>query len=142
MKTFSLFIGMFLAVVVIAVLLLVFGVKFGRPSAASAAVYNPATEVMMTGTIQEVQDFTCPVSEREVGRHLQLQTADGLVQVHLLPSRILRSQRVEFKAGERVEVIGSKTRLLGQDGLIAREVVLGTHTFTFRDQKGTVLMQQ
>jgi len=141
MKTFSLFIGMFLAVVVSAVLLLVFGVSFGRPSAASA-LYNPATEISITGTIEEVQDFTCPVSGREVGRHLQLQTEDGIVQVHLLPSRILRSQRVEFKPGERIAVIGSKTHLLGKDAVIAREVIRGSDMFVFRDKSGSVMMQQ
>jgi hypothetical protein len=143
MKAFSLFIGMFLAVVVIAVLLLVFGVRFGRPSAAmGAALYNPATETSITGVVQEVQDFTCAVSEREVGRHLLLRTTDGVVQVHLLPSRVLRAQHVEFKPGERVAVTGSKTRLLGMDALIAREVVRGTDTFMLRDKAGSVMMQQ
>jgi hypothetical protein len=141
MKTFSLLIGMFLAVVVIAVLLLVFGANFGRPSPASA-LYNPANEISLTGTIAEVQDFTCPISGREIGRHLQLQTGDGIVQVHLLPSRILRGQRVDFKPGDHIAVIGSKTHLLGKDAVIAREVIRGPDTFVFRDKSGSVLMQQ
>ena len=142
MKLSSLFIGMIFAVAVIAVLLMVFGVSFHRPLAQGAALYNPANEVVVRGVVQEVQEFACPVSEGEMGDHLLLKTGDGVVQVHLAPARIMRSQNLKFAPGDQIEVVGSKFRFQGQNGLIAREVIRGNESFIFRDPQGKLLMMQ
>jgi hypothetical protein len=141
MKPFSIFLGLFLSIVVIAVLLVAFGVKM-RPADQAATAYNPAAETSLTGTVREIDDFTCPVAESEVGRHLWLQTAGGVVRVHLAPSRILRGQHIDFSPGERIQVIGAKARVQGADDLIAREIVRGQESFIFRDHQGKLFMQQ
>jgi hypothetical protein len=142
MKLSSLFIGLIFAVVVIAVLLMVFGVSFHRPLAQGAALYNPANEVVVRGAVQEIQEFACPVGEGEMGTHLMLKTGDGVVQVHLAPSRIMRSQNLTFAPGDQIEVVGSKFRFQGQDGLIAREIIRGNESYIFRDSQGKLLMMQ
>ncbi|MBZ5705722.1 MAG: hypothetical protein LAN63_10240 [Acidobacteriia bacterium] len=142
MKLSSLFIGMIFAVAVIAVLLMVFGVSFHRPLAQGAALYNPANEVVVRGVVQEVQEFACPVSEGEMGDHLLLKTGDGVVQVHLAPARIMRSQNLKFAPGDQIEVVGSKIRFHGNDDLIAREIIRGNESITFRDSQGKLLMMQ
>ena len=143
MKPFSIFLGLFLSTVVIAVLLVAFGVKINsRPADPAAAAYNPAAETSLTGTVRETNDFTCPVAESEVGRHLWLQTPGGAVRVHLAPSRILRSQHIDFSPGERIQVIGARARVQGADDLIAREIVRGDESFIFRDHQGKLIMQQ
>ncbi len=143
MRLSSFLFGAVLAVVVIAVLLLVSGVTFERavPSQ-GAALYNPANEVVLRGVVQETQDFACPVSEGEVGSHLMLQTADGVVQVHLAPGRIMRSQNISFVRGEQVAVVGSRIRFRGKNDLIAREITRGNESLVFRDHAGKLMLVQ
>ncbi|HLK34867.1 MAG TPA: hypothetical protein VKT29_17350 [Terriglobales bacterium] len=142
MKPFSLLLGTILSVAVIAVLLLTFGVKPRGPTEQGAALYNIATETTLQGEVRAVEDFTCPVSESEIGRHLRLQTSSGLVQVHLAPARVMRSQKFSFAPGDKIEVLGSKIRLQGQDSLIAREITRGNESFFIRDREGKLLLIQ
>lgn len=143
MKTISLLYGMVFAIVVTAALLLVLGVSFHRPAPAQgAALYNPANEVVLKGVVQEVQEFDCPVSEGELGSHLMLKTANGVVQVHLAPVRIMQGQQLTFAPGDQVEVVGSKIRLSGTNGLIAREITRGNESIIFRDREGKLMLVQ
>jgi len=142
MKPFSLLLGTILSVAVIAVLLLTFGVKPRGPTEQGVALYNTATETTLQGEVRAVEDFTCPVSESEIGRHLRLQTSSGLVQVHLAPARVMRSQKFSFAPGDKIEVLGSKIRLQGQDSLIAREITRGNESFFIRDREGKLLLIQ
>ena len=143
MKLLSLVWGLVFAVVVICVLLLVFGVSFRRPSAVQgAALYNPANEATVKGSVQQVEEVDCPVSEGELETHLTLQTADGVVEVHLAPARLLRSQKISFTPGDQLEVVGSKVRLSWQNGIIAREITRGNESIIFRDHDGKLLLVQ
>jgi hypothetical protein len=143
MKLSSLLYGMVFAVVVISVLLLVLGVNFHPPSSVQgAALYNPANEVTTSGVVREVQEFDCPVSEGELGSHLLLKTADGVTQIHLAPVRIMSGQNLHFARGDQLQVVGSKVRIAGQNGIIAREITRGSETFTLRDREGKLLLTQ
>ncbi len=143
MKISSLLYGMGFAVVVIVVLLLIMGVGFHRPvSAQGAALYNAADEVVVSGLVQEVQEFDCPVSEGELATHLMLKTANGVVQVHLAPVRIMSGQKLSFAPGDQIQVVGAKLRLNGTKGVIAREISRGSETFIFRDNEGKLLLVQ
>ena len=141
MKPFSLLLGSILSVAVIAVLLLTFGVKPG-PSEQGAALYNLSTETTMKGTVGAVEDYTCPVSENEIGRHLRLQTATGMMEIHLAPARVMRSQKFTFSPGDQIEVLGSKVKIQGQESIIAREVTRGSESFFIRDREGKLLLIQ
>lgn len=143
MKLKSLLYGMAFAVVILAVLLLVMGVNFQRPSSVQgAALYNSADEITVTGTVQEVQEFDCPVSEGELGSHLLLKTSNGAVLVHLAPVRIMSGQQLSFAPGDQLKVIGAKVRVAGKSGIIAREIVRGNEDLVFRDNAGHLLMVQ
>ena len=143
MRMQSLLYGMAFAVVILAVLLLVLGVNFQRPSPAQgAALYKAANEVTLNGVVQDVEDFDCPVSENELGSHLLLKTADGTVLVHLAPVRIMTGQKLKFAPGDQIEVIGAKVRVAGKSGVIAREIVRGNEDLVFRDNVGNLLMVQ
>lgn len=143
MRMQSLLYGMAFAVVILAVLLLVLGVNFQRPATIQgAALYNPANEVTVRGVVQEIQEFDCPVSEGELGSHLLLKTADGVIQVHLAPVRIMTGQKLSFAPGDQIEVIGAKVKVAGKNGLIAREITRGNESLVFRDRNGVLLMVQ
>jgi hypothetical protein len=131
------------ALLFLAVLLLVLGVNFRPPiTAHGASLYNPATEVTVKGNVEKVLDFTCPVSDGEMGSHLLLKTAHGIIQVHLAPGRVMRSQRLSFAPGDQLTVIGSRVRALGTRDLIAREIIRGQEDFIFRDRAGNLLLVQ
>lgn len=143
MKISSLLYGVVAAAVVIFVLLLILGVSFHRPvSAQGAALYNAADELVVRGFVKEVQEFDCPVSEGELASHLMLKTADGVLQVHLAPVRIMAGQKLSFAPGDQLEVVGSKIRLNGENGVIAREITRGNESFIFRDREGKLLLVQ
>lgn len=142
MKPFSLLLGTILSVAVLAMLLLTFGVKPRGPSEQGAALYNVATETKIKGVVGAVEDFTCAVSESEIGRHLRVQTASGTTQVHLAPARVMRSQKFNFAPGDQIEVLGSKVSLQGQESVIAREITRGNESFFIRDREGKLLLVQ
>ena len=143
MKISSLLYGLVFAVVVISVLLLIAGVGFHRPvTVQGAALYNAANETAVKGVVEEVQEFDCPVSEGELGSHLLLKTTDGVLQVHLAPVRIMAGQGLKFAPGDQIEVVGAKVRLLGKNGLIAREITRGNESYIFRDHEGKLLLTQ
>ncbi|HKW25924.1 MAG TPA: hypothetical protein VJN48_09075 [Terriglobales bacterium] len=142
MKPFSLLLGSILSVAVIAVLLLTFGMKPGGPTEQGAALYNVASETTIKGTVRAVEDYTCPVSENEMGRHLRLQTATGTMEIHLAPARVMRSQKFSLSPGDQIEVLGSKMKMQGQESIIAREVTRGNDSFFIRDREGKLLLIQ
>jgi DNA/RNA endonuclease YhcR with UshA esterase domain len=120
-------------VVLILVLSAVNPKKTGEPLA-----YNPANEVKTSGTVEEVQEFYCPVTD-DRGAHVKLHTSSGTVLVHVAIARFLRSQEIVFNKGDRLEVVGSKLRFDGKDSIIAREIARGDERFFFRDPSGNPL---
>lgn len=143
MNLSSLLLAMFCAVVLFAVLLLSVGGSFHQPPAAQGAkLYNPANEVLLTGKVMETRDFACPVSEGELGSHVMLQTADGIVKIHLAPGRIMRSQKIQFTPGEEISVVGAKVRLFGEDDVIARQITRGNEQIFVRDPEGKLMLVQ
>jgi hypothetical protein len=143
MKLSSLFLAGLCTVGVLAVLLLVLGVNFQRPiPMQGAGLYNPANELVVKGVVAEVRDFACPVGEGEVGTHLMLKTADRVVQVHLAPGRIMRSQKIKYSPGDQIDVLGAKMRFRESTDLIAREITRGNETIVFRDSVGKLMLVQ
>lgn len=138
MKPFSIFFGILAAVLVIAFLLLVFGVRF----TSDVMAYNPANEIVATGVVTGAEEFACPAGEGELGAHVLLKTADKTYEIHLAPSRIMRSVKWDFKDGQQIEVRGAKVRFRGKEGLIARQITRGDEIFTFRDADGKMLIRQ
>lgn len=139
MKTSSFLFGLVLAVAVICVLLLTFGVSF---RGAGPVKYNAASETKTSGVVESTQDFACPVSDGEIGSHVKIRTSSGIVQVHLAPGRIMRAHSIRFSPGEKIEVIGSKVRYQGDDDVIAREIIRGTDFYAIRDSNGKLLLAQ
>lgn len=138
MKSFSLLFGTLGAVVVIAGLLLVFGVRF----TSDLMSYDPAKEVLVKGTVTGLAEFACPADDGELGRHLTLKTADHEYEVHLAAARIMRGVGWQFKPGDIIEVRGALVRFRGKEGLLARQITVGNNIYTFRDPAGKLLITQ
>jgi hypothetical protein len=142
MKLSSIFLATFCAIVLIAVLMLMLGINVHRVPAQGAKLYNPGTEVTIKGVVADVKDFACPVSEGEMGSHLMLKTGEEMVQVHLAPGRIMRSNKLSFGTGDQLTVIGSKVQLYGNKDVIAREIIRGNEDFVLRDREGNSMLVQ
>jgi hypothetical protein len=98
-------------------------------------IYNPATEMTFSGTVQEVKSVPGPANGPG-GVHLVVRTDAGVQDVHLGPAAYIESQKFAFAAGDAVTVTGSKVTVNGQDAVIAREVKKGDQVLTLRDARG------
>ncbi len=97
--------------------------------------YNAANETTLVGTVEDVQEFYCPVTENS-GTHIVLRTEHGTVLVHVAIARFLREHDFAIRPGDRVQVSGAKIRFRNQEGMIAREIVRGDEVFTLRNTSG------
>ncbi len=97
--------------------------------------YNAANETTLVGTVEDVQEFYCPVTE-DRGTHIVLRTEHGTVLVHVAIARFLREHDFAIRPGDRVQVSGAKIRFRNQEGMIAREIVRGDEVFTLRNTSG------
>ncbi len=99
--------------------------------------YDPATEVTVTGKVEEVQQISR--NGGWGGTHLTLKTKDETLDVHLGPSAFVADQGFTFAKGDQLEVTGSKTAYAGKGALVARTVKKGDKTLTLRDSSGIPL---
>jgi hypothetical protein len=100
--------------------------------------YLASNEITTTGTVEEVQEFFCPVTE-DRGTHVMLKTDTGRMLVHVSIARFMREHQLAIQKGDRLQVRGAKIHFHGKEGLIAREIVRGDEVFTFRDSAGKPL---
>jgi len=106
------------------------------PPNSNVPKYNPATEGVYKGTVQEVRDRECPMSGG-MGSHLVVKLADNnTIEIHLAPTRFVKSYEVVFSKGDQIEVTGSMVKFEGVDTIFAREIKRGNDTFMFRDKDG------
>ncbi len=97
--------------------------------------YDPATEITVKGTVETLKTIS---GQRGMwrGTHLILKTESGEFDVHLGPATYLKEKNFEFAKGDKIEVIGSKTRYQEKDAIIAREVKQGERVLVLRDDRG------
>ncbi len=97
-------------------------------------LYDVKSEVKITGTVQEVQQFSG--RSGGTGTHLVLSTDAGTLDVHVGPTAYIAQQQFSFAKGDSIEVLGSKINLSGTDTLLAREITKGGKTLSLRDKDG------
>ena len=98
--------------------------------------YNSAQEQTFNGTVQEVREYRCPVSGT-IGSHISVKNISGTVEVHLAPATFLKQYGIVLQQGDHVSVTGVKFIFDGKTAIMARTIVAGQNTFTFRDAKGS-----
>lgn len=123
--------------------LLVARVAAAQQSPASAPKYDPATEVTVKGTVEEIQDFECPVSGG-IGAHMMLRVEDKekgtrVIVVHLAPRKFLDDFGIKVAKGDQWKVIGAKVQMNGQEAILARIIDGSAGIFTFRNPEGRPL---
>jgi hypothetical protein len=107
----------------------------GTPSA-TVPKYDPATEAVFKGTVQEIRDRQCPVSGG-LGSHVVLKLENGnTIEVHLATKKFVDEYELVFNVGDQLEVTGSKVIFEGVETIFAREVKRGNDVYVFRDKNG------
>jgi hypothetical protein len=97
--------------------------------------YDAATETILKVAVQELK-FVPPTGAKPVA-YLVTKNGQDSVQIFLCPKSFLDAMGVDFKAGEEIQVTGSKVKQDGADLILAREVVVkGGDTLTLRFKDG------
>lgn len=102
------------------------------------ARYDLATVQTVSGTITAVDTLPSP---RGVGGglHVELQTAEKTLSVHLGPRTYLEAKSLTLAVGDRITVTGSLVSYQGAPALLAASVTRGTLTVQMRDSTGVPL---
>ena len=100
--------------------------------------YDPATETAVKGTVQELK-LVPPTGAKSIA-YLMTKTGPDkekdTVQIFLCPKSFLDQMGITFKADEAIQVTGSKVKQDGADLILAREMLKGGETLTFRFPDG------
>lgn len=106
------------------------------PGSSYERLYNPQTVETISGVVVSVNRFT-PIGGRSYGVHAMVKTEKETLSVHLGPAWFIDNQESEIKAGDKVEIKGSRITYEGKPAIIAAEVTMGNETLTLRDAGGT-----
>lgn len=96
--------------------------------------YNPATEATLKGSVETLK-FVPPDSPKAIA-YLVMKSGDSSLDIYLCPKSFLDQMGVVFKAGDAIELIGSKITQAGSDLTLAREVTRDGDTLTLRFKDG------
>jgi hypothetical protein len=103
----------------------------------SSAVYKPAEEIVLSGTILHVVSMQGPDG---FGVHFDLKTANGLVNVHVAPALYIGEQNAFFFADEQIELTGVKMFVDGNKSFVVRSIKkVDGKTLLLRNEDGKPL---
>lgn len=110
------------------------GPGMGMGGGMGPRLYNPQTVTTVKGQVEKLEELT--MGGNMAFREVILKTDQGSLKVHLGPGWYLDEKKFVLKAGDTVEVTGSKVTLNNQPALIAREVEVNGATLKLRDDQG------
>jgi len=97
--------------------------------------YDLHTETKTDGVIDEVNQLS--VGNRKDFTELIVKNGDNKLHIYVCPKPFQDEIGVSFSKGDHVVVTGSKVKQDTSEVILARELVKGTDTLMFRDNKGT-----
>lgn len=103
--------------------------------AQTAPKYDPGTETTLKMTVAEMK-FVPPSGAKPVAYLVQKSSDKDAAEIFLCPKKFLDDMGIAFRPDDEIQVTGSKVKQEGADLILAREVVKGGETFTFRFQDG------
>jgi len=107
-----------------------------KPSTDAAAPpkYDSQTETKTKGVIEEIKIFS--LGKRTDYTEAIIKNGDAMLQIYLSPKPFQDEMGISFAKGDEIAVTGSKVKQEDADVILAREIVKGTDTLMFRDDKG------
>ena len=98
--------------------------------------YDTATVETLQGTVTRIDTLQSRMNSAMQGIHLQLDTGDETIEVHLGPLVYLRQEAVTLAVGNDIRVRGSRVTLNDAPALIAAELHHGDASWMLRDDDG------
>jgi hypothetical protein len=77
-----------------------------------------------------------PLGTRKDFTELIIKNGEDKVHIYVCPKPFQEEMGISFSKGDEIAVTGSKVKQEASDVILAREVVKGTDTLLFRDDKG------
>ncbi len=105
-----------------------------HPEDSSLAKYDLHTETKTDGLIDEVNQLS--VGGRKDFIELIIKRGDDKLHIYVCPKPFQDEIGLSLGKGDRVEVTGSKVKQEASEVILARELIKGTDTLMFRDDKG------
>ena len=96
--------------------------------------YDLHTETKVKGAVDEINPL--PFGSRKDFTELVLKSGDDKIHVYLCPKPFQDEMGITFAKGDEIAVTGSKIKQDASDIILVRELVKGTDTLMFRDDKG------
>ena len=96
--------------------------------------YDLQTETKTKGIVDEIN--LLPVGTRKDFTELIIKSGDDKLHIYLCPKPFQEEMGITFTKGEEIAVTGSKVKQEMSDVILARQLVKGTDTLMFRDDKG------
>ncbi len=96
--------------------------------------YDLLTETKIKGVIDSVNLLS--VGTRKDFTELVIKNGDDSSRIYLCPKPFQEEMGMSFTKGDQISVTGSKVKQDASDVILARELVKGTDTLMFRDDKG------
>src|SRR5258708_2686754 len=107
------------------------------PADTSLPKYDMQTEGKTKGVVDEVR--LVPWGAKKEVTELILKIGDDKVRISVCPKPFQEEMGISFSKGDEVAITGSKVKQEGSEVILAREMVRGTDTLMFRDNKGNPL---
>lgn len=105
------------------------------PAGAAEAfpAYDLAKEINIQGAVQKIEVVT---EAGLLGTHIQLQTAKGIVDVHLGSAPVASAKTLSLVTGQTVSITGMMADSDGKSVLLARVLTTSNHIFILRNEHG------
>ncbi len=104
------------------------------PQDVSLPKYDLQTETKTDGVIDEVNQLS--VGKRKDFTELIIKRGDDKLHIYVCPKPFQDEIGLSLGKGDRIEVTGSKVKQEASEVILARQMVKGTDTLMFRDDKG------
>jgi len=98
-------------------------------------LFDVKTMTSIDGEIVSLTRFT-PMKGMTAGVHMKVKAAAETIDVHLGPAWYLESQEADLKAGDKVEVKGSRITYDKKPAIIAVTIKRGDDVLVLRDADG------
>ena len=108
-----------------------------QPKSDPLPKYDLQTEAKTTGVIEEVN--LLPFGTRKDFTELIVKSGEDKVHIYLCPKPYQEEMGMSFSKGDEIAVTGSKVKQEAADVILARQLVKGTDTLLFRDDKGNAV---
>jgi hypothetical protein len=97
--------------------------------------YDPHTEIKTKGAVDEIN--VLPLGAKKDFIELVIKSGEQKVHIYVCPKTFQDEMGISFSKGDEIGVTGSKVKQGDSEVILVRELVKGTDTLMFRDDKGT-----